>query len=69
MKRIRKRVFDLININNKDDAASRICNYIIVIAIITNIVILIAETFEIPEAVASVFDVIEMDAADIPELT
>ena len=60
MKRIRKRVFDLININNKDDAASRICNYIIVIAIITNIVILIAETFELPEAVASVFDVIEM---------
>ena len=59
MKRIRKRVFDLININNKDDIASRICNLVIVIAILINVAILIAETFEIPENVGNVLDIIE----------
>lgn len=44
----KKKIFALINIGNREDAASQACNIVIVAAIFTNLVILILETFQLP---------------------
>ncbi len=42
---IKKRIFELIQIGNRNDAASRICDYILVLAIFINLIFLVLETF------------------------
>ncbi len=69
MKRFKKRVFELIQLGYKEDKASCICDYVIVLAILTNLAILIINTFDfsnqiqvylnIAEAVTVVIFVIE----------
>ncbi|MCR4842869.1 MAG: ion transporter [Eubacterium sp.] len=59
MKSLRKRAFNLINIGYKDDLASRICDYIIVAAIVLNLSILIADTFTLPECIVPTLRTVE----------
>ncbi len=55
----RKRIFDIIQIGNRDDLPSVLADYIISVAIITNIIALYVGTFELPPGLYSVIHVIE----------
>ena len=55
----RKRVFDIIQIGNKDDRASKAFDIFLVITIVVNISVLFLSTFEEIDAYTGVFDVLE----------
>ena len=55
----RKRVFDIIQIGNKDDRASKAFDIFLVITIVVNISVLFLSTFEELDAYTGVFDVLE----------
>ncbi|MFC2471360.1 MAG: hypothetical protein ACFNVI_08155 [Lachnoanaerobaculum gingivalis] len=42
----KKRIFEVIQIGNREDIPSRVCDFVIVTAIILNITVLFAGTFE-----------------------
>ena len=56
---VKKKIFDLINIGNRENTASEICNIIIVAAIFANLIILIMETYPLSAAVLRPMRVIE----------
>lgn len=55
----KKRIFEVIQIGNKEDIPSRACDLIIVTAIVLNIIVLFAGTFEELYEFKSMFKVIE----------
>ena len=60
MKNLRKRIFEIIQIGSKEDAASRIFDVFIVAVIVVNICTSIAETFDELSCYSQVFYVIEV---------
>ena len=56
----RRRVFDIIQIGNKDDSQSKAFDFVIVIVIIANIAVLLLDTFEQLDRFDSVFETIEI---------
>ena len=56
---MRKRIFDIIQIGNKEDHASRFFDYFIVIVILLNIMAMFLKTFEEASAIWPVLTVIE----------
>lgn len=59
MKKIKKRIFEIIQTANKDDLASRIFDIGIIALILINVVLVIADTFTLPEAVSTAFGIVE----------
>lgn len=57
--RLKKRVFDIIQIGNRDDLVSRTFDYFIVAVIIINILVMFLETFDFSEAVMDVLAILE----------
>ena len=57
--KVRKRVFDIIQIGSREDRVSAACDYVIVIAIIINIAILFASTFPLHEETRMALERIE----------
>ncbi|SDB15452.1 ion transporter [Eubacterium oxidoreducens] len=55
----RKRLFELIQIGSRSDIYSRLCDYIIIIAIIVNITLLVLDTFDTVLSDCAVLDFIE----------
>jgi voltage-gated potassium channel len=60
MKSIKKRLFEIIQTANEHDVASKIFDVSIICLIILNVVLVIADTFNLPSAVSSAFNVIEV---------
>lgn len=56
----KKRVFDVIQIGQREDVPSRLVDYILVAVIITNIVIMFLETFDVFKNLYGIFRVIEI---------
>ena len=46
---MRKRIFDIIQIGSKEDIVSAICDYVIVISIVLNLLVLYVGTFRVPQ--------------------
>ncbi|MBQ6538108.1 MAG: ion transporter [Eubacterium sp.] len=59
MKRFKRRLFEIIQLGNKEDTASRICDYLIIITIITNLSVLVIDTFECSYKIRPYLDIIE----------
>lgn len=59
MKNIKNRIFEIIQTANKDDLASRIFDIGIIALILVNVVLVIADTFTLPEAVMTTFGIVE----------
>ena len=57
---MKKRIFDIIQIGSKEDLVSALCDYIIVIAIALNLIILYVGTFDLPTDVLRVLEVVEV---------
>lgn len=57
--RIKKRVFDIIQIGNKDDAPSLLFDWFLSVVIILNIVSMFMQTFEELRSIMTLLDVIE----------
>lgn len=60
MEDVRKRVFNIIEIGNKDDVPSAIFDRFIVVVIFVNLIITLMQTFEQLETYMFVFDVLEL---------
>jgi voltage-gated potassium channel len=60
MKRVKERIFEIIQTANDGDVPSRIFDIGIISLIILNVVLVIADTFNLPPAVSSAFNVIEV---------
>ena len=45
---MKKRIFDIIQIGSKEDKLSVLCDYIIVLSIVLNLLILYIGTFDVP---------------------
>ena len=58
-KRIKKRIFDIIQIGNREDTVSRAFDYFIVSIIITNILVMFLETFDFPAPVMTALNILE----------
>ena len=58
-KAAKKRLFDIIQIGNREDVPSRVCDIIIVIAILLNIMALVMGTFDNLEKYHDILDMIE----------
>ena len=58
-KRIKKRIFDIIQIGNREDTVSRAFDYFIVSIIITNILVMFLETFDFPAPVMTALYILE----------
>lgn len=56
---MKKRIFDIIQIGSKDDWVSALCDYIIVISIALNLLVLYVGTFDLKSSVQSVLSGIE----------
>ena len=56
----KKRVFDILQIGVKNDKASRIFDYVLVVVIVTNIAVMVLETFEPLQEYFGVFRIIEI---------
>ena len=63
-KPLKRRIFDIIQIGNKDDLISRFFDWFIVIVIILNILTVFLETFDELESFMTLFRVIEIWTAD-----
>ena len=59
-KPLKRRIFDIIQIGNKDDLISRFFDWFIVIVIILNILTVFLETFDELESFTTLFRVIEI---------
>ena len=59
-KKVKKRIFDIIQIGQRGDFPSRAFDYFLVIVIVLNIIALVLETFSLPEVLISIFHVIEI---------
>ena len=59
MKRFRRRLFEIIQLGNKEDKPSTACDYIIVITILLNLAILIINTFDFSNNIQVYLDIIE----------
>lgn len=59
MKRFRKRLFEIIQLGNKEDIPSRLCDYIIVITIVVNLAILVINTFDFSNKIQGLLNTIE----------
>ena len=60
VKSVKRRVFNIIQIGSKDDVPSRLFDFVILIAIITNILMMILETFDALAPAFPVFRLIEV---------
>lgn len=58
--KLKKRVFDIIQIGNREDTVSRMFDYFIVGVIIINILVMFLETFDFPEGVMTSLHVLEL---------
>lgn len=56
----RKRIFDIIQIGQREDTVSRLFDYILVCVIITNIIVMFLETFSSLSFLRGIFGVIEV---------
>ena len=56
---MKKRIFDIIQIGSKDDFVSALCDYIIVISIALNLMVLYVSTFDLSAQVQSILGKIE----------
>ena len=59
-KKVKKRIFDIIQIGQRGDFPSRAFDYFLVFIISLNIAALLLETFSLPEVLISIFHVIEI---------
>jgi len=59
-KKVKKRIFDIIQIGQRGDFPSRAFDYFLVFIISLNIASLLLETFPLPEVLISIFHVIEI---------
>lgn len=59
MKHFRRRLFEIIQLGNKEDKPSTICDYLIVIAILLNLAILIINTFEFSNSIQVYLNITE----------
>lgn len=59
MKKIKKRIFEIIQVAQDGDKASRIFDLFILALILVNVLLVILDTFSLPAKVKSVFGVIE----------
>ena len=59
-KKVKKRIFDIIQIGQRGDFPSSAFDYFLVIVIVLNIIALVLETFSLPEVLISIFHVIEI---------
>lgn len=59
MKKIKKRIFEIIQVAQDGDNASRIFDLFILALILINVLLVILDTFSLPAKVKSVFGVIE----------
>ena len=59
MKQFKRRVFEIIQLGYKEDRISRACDYIIVIAIITNLAVLVINTFDASKHIQIYLNTIE----------
>lgn len=60
MDKIKKRIFDIIQIGNRSDLASRLFDQLIVVVIVLNLAVTFLSTFDELEPLYCVFDVIEL---------
>lgn len=60
MKKFKKRIFDIIQIGQRDDFPSRAFDIFLVIIIVLNILVLILETFSLPSDFLHVLHIIEI---------
>ncbi len=60
MNKYKKKVFNIIEIGNKGDVTSRIADVVIVLAILLNLFVILADTFEEMQGYHELFGVIEM---------
>lgn len=60
MEKIKKRIFDIIQIGNRSDLASRLFDQLIVVVIVLNLAVTFLSTFDELEPLYCVFDVIEL---------
>lgn len=56
---VKKRTFEIIESAHNDDIKSKIFDIFIISLIVINLVIVIAETFTLPEQLVNVLDIIE----------
>lgn len=59
MNRYKRRIFEIIQLGSKEDIASTLFDYIIVLTIVCNLSILVIETFSPPVEIAGVLNTIE----------
>jgi len=57
---IKKRIFDIIQIGQREDIPSRLFDYVLVIVIIANILVMFLETFDELNFLSSVFKTVEI---------
>lgn len=60
MQKIRKRIFNIIQIGNKSDVLSKTFDYFIVIAILINLAVTLLDTFDEMAPYSGLFDIIEL---------
>ncbi len=58
--RLKKRIFQIIQIGSSSDIPSRLFDYVLVLTIVLNISVLIADTFNPPETLHKVLGIIEL---------
>lgn len=60
MKNIKKRTFEIIQIADEKDVLSKIFDVSIICLIILNVVLVIADTFDLPSSLGNIFNIIEV---------
>lgn len=60
MKKVKQRLFDIIQAADDNDTASRIFDICIILLIILNVVLVIADTFEMPPVLTRISEIIEV---------
>ena len=60
MNKKKKRIFDILQIGVKNDKASRVFDYVLVVVIVTNIAVMVLETFDQLQEYFGVFRIIEI---------
>lgn len=60
MQKIKKRIFEIIQIGNRDDAISKFFDYFIVITIFINIIVMFLDTFDELKAYFNLFHMLEV---------
>lgn len=60
MKRIKQRIFEIVEKANDNDKASKIFDICIIVLILINVILVIADTFSVPQRVSNWFNYIEL---------